>query len=334
MKFYDEFKSSGFNVDDKKKKVFRLYHLYGDHEPYTMSSKAERVDKSSCEEQTAGTIHIVDKMLDDMKEKGIYDDSTIIIVADHGDVYKAEYSMMMIKDAGNTDEYKVSHVPASAFDLTYYLAALAGKTPDGQEYGLPIDTLEEGMERERHMFHNKTNDNKFVIEEYMTTSEASDHDALKLVKVHKETEDENTPYVLGTELSFQTDATGNKYCIEGIGSSSGFRSVLRGPYAAFSFPIKDLPDSGSITVHFDLHPKTVKGLKMKVTANGEEVLDAETDEEMIQSGLDIEIPVSVFKDSDKLKLEFSFPDISEDEMNVDVRKRSDTLSLLSMVIDK
>ena len=331
VSFYKNFTESGYSVGDKEK-VFRLYHLYGDHEPYTMSSKVKRVKKSSCEEQTAGVLHIVDNMLDDMRDKGLYDDATIIITADHGDLHKAEHSMLLIKTSGDTDEYRTSHVPASAFDLTIFLADIAGKELTDQTYGLPIDSLKEDMDRERHVFHNTTNDNKFIIDEYVTTGDAGDFDKYELVKEYKETEDENTPYELGTELSFQTDATANKYCLEGMGTSTGFRCVLRGPYAVFSFPIQDPPADGDITVHFDLHKKSVTGLKMIITANGEEVFNGETTQEMNEEGLDIKVPASVLDDSGKLKLEFRFPEIDESEMDLKPRYRSDTLSFLSMVI--
>ena len=330
--FYKDFTSSKYTVNKDKPKVFRLYHLYGDHEPYNLSSKAKRVEKSSCKEQTEGTMLIVEKMLDDMKEKGLYDDSTIIITADHGDLEKAQYSMLLIKASGDTDDYRISHVPASAFDLTIYLAGLAGVELKDQTYGLPIDSLKEGMDRERHVFHNTTNDNKFIIDEYVTTGDARDLDKYEHVKQYKESEDENTPYELGTELSFTTDATGNKYCVEGLGTSTGFRCVLRGPHAKFSFPIKDIPKEGGVTVHFDLHYKTVSGMKMIVTANGEEVFNGKTDEDMIKNGLDITVPASAFSDSDKLVLEFAFPEIDESEMEIGARERTDTLSLLSMVI--
>ncbi len=330
--FYKDFTSSKYTVNKDKPKVFRLYHLYGDHEPYNLSSKAKRVEKSSCKEQTEGTMLIVEKMLDDMKEKELYDDSTIIITADHGDLEKAQYSMLLIKASGDTDDYRISHVPASAFDLTIYLAGLAGVELKDQTYGLPIDSLKEGMDRERHVFHNTTNDNKFIIDEYVTTGDARDLDKYEHVKQYKESEDENTPYELGTELSFTTDATGNKYCVEGLGTSTGFRCVLRGPHAKFSFPIKGIPKEGGVTVHFDLHYKTVSGMKMIVTANGEEVFNGKTDEDMIKNGLDITVPASAFSDSDKLVLEFAFPEIDESEMEIGARERTDTLSLLSMVI--
>ncbi len=333
VKFYNNYKKEGFSTDGGNK-VFRLYHRYGAHEPYTMNSKIKRVKETTCTEQVAGTINIVMDMLDELKEKGLYDNSTIIITADHGDKFKAGYAMLLVKKAGDTSEYKTTHVPSSSFDLALFLSEIAGEELDDQEYGMKLDSLTEGMKRERHMFHNMTNDSRFVIEEYKTNGDAGDFSSYELVNVYKETEDENTPYELGTKLMFDVNATGNKYCLEGIWKTSGFRTFMRGPHIVFSVPIKNMPESGGLNVHFDFHFKTVKGLKMIAEANGTKVLDTVTDQDMIDNGLDITVPEAAMKDTDKLRLEIDFPEIDEKETEMDVEKQTDTLSLISMVIDK
>ena len=77
-------KEGGLNVMDDKK-AFRFYHLYGAHAPYYLTENNE-MDYSSCNPraQFRGCLLTVYDYMDKLKEDGLYDNSTIIIMADHG----------------------------------------------------------------------------------------------------------------------------------------------------------------------------------------------------------------------------------------------------------
>ena len=70
------------------KNLFVLYHMFGAHGPYYMDENAMRIpvedSKDFLEGQIRGVIKIIQTYIDEMKENGIYDSSTIIITADHG----------------------------------------------------------------------------------------------------------------------------------------------------------------------------------------------------------------------------------------------------------
>lgn len=84
--FYKSLQSRGLQiVDDGSKGAFRLIHMMGSHLPYTLEENGEVTDgQSTLDEQTIGAFHIVEEYLQDMKDLGIYNDSTIIITSDHG----------------------------------------------------------------------------------------------------------------------------------------------------------------------------------------------------------------------------------------------------------
>ena len=324
---------SGLIINKKISKAFRLYHFFGAHEPFDMNRLARRKDSTSREEQVEGVMNIVWDVINDLKKKGLYDDATIIVTADHGCEGLWQHSMLLVKEAGSKGKIRTSHVPVSAYDITLLLADLTGKDLTGQEYGVPIDSLKEGMVRERHMFKNRTDDSRFIIEEYVTDSDASDTESMELVKTYRDKETGDTPYELGTKLTFDADATGNKYCQEGLVSTTGFRCTFGGPKILFSIPIKDPPKEGTLNAHFELQYKTVLGHKVIITANGEEVFSGVIDEELVDKDLDLKIPVSLLGSSNKLDIEFTFPDIDEKELKKKPRKRTETISLTWMQID-
>jgi len=65
---------------------FAYIHLHGSHTPYVMNEKAEPAapGTSSAIIQTKGCFHIVYEYLDQLKQLGMYENSTIIIFGDHG----------------------------------------------------------------------------------------------------------------------------------------------------------------------------------------------------------------------------------------------------------
>lgn len=73
-------------IDTVKEPVFSVIHVRGVHYPYEINENLELVEEGSITyyEQALGTIRAVTTYLDRLKEAGIYDNSTIILTADHG----------------------------------------------------------------------------------------------------------------------------------------------------------------------------------------------------------------------------------------------------------
>lgn len=85
--FYSELKKGLTYTDNIN--CFRFYHLEGAHYPYIYNRNMEfglheKNDRNRYE-QSVGVLKIVIEYIRQMKEKGIFDDSTFVIMADHGD---------------------------------------------------------------------------------------------------------------------------------------------------------------------------------------------------------------------------------------------------------
>ena len=332
--FINDYRASGFSIDDASDKVFIMYHLRGAHPTYILDRDGKKVKNSTLNDQVAGCFTLVQEMLQDMKDLGVYDNSTIIIVADHGDVGLAERPILLVKEAGSTGAYTTSQAPVSLFDLAVYLTRLAGSTISNQPYGEDLTAVSENEERERHFFINTSGNSQALINEYMTKYAAGDEEHYVLVSSHKDESGADTPYELGTELSFETDGTGNKYCIDGFGMNTGFRTKLLGPKSTLAIPIADLPAAGELTVRIGLYYKGTEVKPFTVLANGQEVLQKFSDKETIKKGLEFTVPVSSFAEDHILNLEFDFPEIDPAEMKWDVDDRTYTISITKIVIKK
>ncbi len=69
---------------DEEQNVFNFIHLLASHNPYGYNSKLKKTDKSNEISQTRGTFKILQEYFNQMKELGVYEDATIIVMADHG----------------------------------------------------------------------------------------------------------------------------------------------------------------------------------------------------------------------------------------------------------
>lgn len=82
VQFYQDFLNAG-GLEVKYVNTYRLYHLFGAHEPYTMNENAEYAISDEIR-QIKGSMKIVDEYIEELRRLNLYDSSTIIITADHG----------------------------------------------------------------------------------------------------------------------------------------------------------------------------------------------------------------------------------------------------------
>lgn len=116
--FYIDFKQQGITTRNDKN-VFVFYHLFGAHGPYNMNEEAEEValGESSLKQQIVGTMKIITDFIDQMKEKGLYDNCTFIITADHGGVALYQNPAVFIKRKGEKKPFTINTAPVTFNNL-------------------------------------------------------------------------------------------------------------------------------------------------------------------------------------------------------------------------
>ncbi|MCH3956179.1 MAG: hypothetical protein LKI67_06065 [Olsenella sp.] len=88
--YYQKLKERGLSINSEDAS-FRFIHLVGTHTPYTMDAQGNLNEEgTSLEDQTLGTFRILSEYLRQLKELRVYDQSTIIVTADHGEWYLTE----------------------------------------------------------------------------------------------------------------------------------------------------------------------------------------------------------------------------------------------------
>lgn len=136
------------NVSESDKNYFIVEHTWGAHTPY---------DKGNSIDTVVYLLDIVREYIDKLKEFGVYDDSTIIIMGDHGSHDLGNYPdstpMFMVKEPGRkSDALTTSSAPVYFADLmSIYLvnAGIYNEETDKELFGPSIYDFDEDSQRER-----------------------------------------------------------------------------------------------------------------------------------------------------------------------------------------
>lgn len=171
-------------------KAFKFYHFNGSHPPFVLDAGGNNIgERSGLVDQTMGCFNIIYRGLQQMKEMGTYDDATILILGDHGDVVndyypaeKATYIGLFYKPAGSAGTPIVqSKAPVSQKNIVATLAQAAGLP--FEKYGRPLGDIGEDEEIER-FYHLAVLDEDFkedVLYTYSIVGEASNFDNWTIV---------------------------------------------------------------------------------------------------------------------------------------------------------
>jgi hypothetical protein len=174
--FYQECLNSDFNISSDK--CFKLIHLSAAHYPFEYTKDVEYVTYSSYEDNMACSNTILETYINKLKEEGVYDNSVIVITADHGisednDDYKRMNPILFVKginehhDSMQTDSAPISH---DDFREAYFRLLDAASSDE-------IFDWKESDERERKIRFGYSPFSELI--EYIQTGHASDTATLK-----------------------------------------------------------------------------------------------------------------------------------------------------------
>lgn len=191
-KYYEELQHYGLSIDNTGQNgSFRFIHLFGSHPPYTLDRNVEPTDdpsKQNVEEQTMGAFRIVAQYIAELKRLGVYENTSIIITADHGDWYltstdiqKPSAPAIFYKPAGQTSEeasrtMQVSDAPVWHYDiLAQTLKDMGVDQQTLSNYTTPLDESYEGENRPRYYIETLSNGKRDIfVREFVINGDAND----------------------------------------------------------------------------------------------------------------------------------------------------------------
>lgn len=166
--FYKKLTESGLSIDYETDNALIIEHINGIHGPFTIDERAQMVTDSNIDLTIKGLFVILDEYLTQLKGINKYNDSTIIITADHGSAsyYGNGYQpIFLIKEHGESHISMIKNsAPISADDFQATILSILEE--DYAAFGTSIYDWHGEDTRERSVFYPQAEDSTHYFYRY------------------------------------------------------------------------------------------------------------------------------------------------------------------------
>ena len=303
INYYTQLKNSNLEITDDVA-CYRLIHLRGVHSPFTMDENINEVTDGTdvtAVDAAKGCLKIVYSYLEQLKAHELYDNSTIVVMADHGVTKdKPTNPLFIVKPRQSTGGLKISSAPVCQGDLMATIMEDIGLNLQGK-YGQSAFEIKEGDDRERKFLYyswDNSWDSAYLPKmfEYYIDPESNDTSSFHLANY------EAAAYQLGDIIDFSRGGTSKQYCIDGFSNPEETFTWSSADSAVMAFQLATSPKR-SLLVRFNFNRVFTNSQRLIVKVSDEVLFDAD-----IQSGGTVQfvIPHQIIAET-KLELDFEFP---------------------------
>lgn len=187
--FISKMQQDGLNVE-KGTKQFKFIHLNGAHYPYENDEKGQEVAKNtvSAVQCARGALQTVLDYIDELKQNGAYDNTAIIITADHGYYWDGTLTSptFLVKPMNATGDFQISDSPAGQTDFAATILELSGLNQE-HKYGKSVFEIPLESDRERFFYQyylsESGDDSRYRLIEYQVDNKGNTRDHFHLTDV-------------------------------------------------------------------------------------------------------------------------------------------------------
>lgn len=158
-RFRDGIRSAEWTESDEK--TIKYIYTIGSHYPYRIDRDGNDVHMGEVTaiECARGVLSIVEEYLDHLREAGTYDNTSIIITADHGYYWDGtlQSPVMLVKPKGNSGILDISDAPVCQADVAGTILELSGLS-NYEAYGDSMLHIDGDSLRERRFYQYYLND--------------------------------------------------------------------------------------------------------------------------------------------------------------------------------
>lgn len=160
------------------KNSFKFIHLRGAHLPVDRDKDMNLIDEGTYRDGVEASITLAEKWLDKIRTAGVYDNSVVIIMADHGyseniSLWDRQNPLLLIKGKNESHEFNISDAPISFSDLQLAYERLL----DGSQSDKVFDWKEDDVRERRYLYYADWRHDEEMIE-YISYGKANDSSSL------------------------------------------------------------------------------------------------------------------------------------------------------------
>jgi hypothetical protein len=237
---------------DSSTEIMKFYHLQGVHPPYILNENLEYDDTMTrgFSRQAAASVKIAARFVEELKRIGVYDNSLIFILADHGDwqvMIDAANPFLLVKRIGEKGRLKISKAPVTFGEISSTVAREIG-IPQSFE-GVSLFGIPDSAQRERKFRYYKwmSDDYGFNNDYVKNLVEYSIYGDVQDANSWKETFVEYTPtgvkhihrerYRYGARVNFSKNESKNDFNTLGWSEPESLFTWTNGNRTDLVFPI-------------------------------------------------------------------------------------------------
>jgi len=291
-------------------KIYHLIHLRGTHPPFELNADITYADEGEATVASAGMacLNIVREYISQLKELGVYDDSLIIITADHGQssAFKAQ-PIFMLKKFNNNEFVKQNNLAVSHSNIMpTVLDAIDCNTEDYIYNSLYEDIKTSDIYR-KHLYYQWDNDWDKEYLPDMTEYEIDNNGVYfytgKKYTSQGEIEQNIYEYEVNDTIYFNSENDGTRYFVEGISVIENDSVWSEDQTSKMIIDCGEYTDTLIGKIKF----KNIFNSPQRLIISCEEHLLFDAEVSSVEDEIFIEIPSECIKNG-KLIIDFSYPD--------------------------
>ena len=178
--FYTSILSEQISTNNKYTSALRFYHMFGSHPGAVINENGEYQIDVTLPQALRGNLKIIQAYLEKLKATDAYDNTTIIITADHGE-FQGELSrpqtcLLLVKEAGADTSLPIDFSDAPVCQEDLFPTVLKALGANYSDFGTPLSEISENETRTRYHYNTEidfSNGYETTLREYTINGTAS-----------------------------------------------------------------------------------------------------------------------------------------------------------------
>lgn len=277
---------NGKMTSKSNQKTYRMYYFKGVHPPYNLDVNGDLIeyngetavidyvedihDNQMIYQQTIGSIRIMENFIRALKDEGIYDQTDIIITADHG--WENRYNpILLMKTKDTVGDFRVSHAPVSyVSDFVPTIRSVINESYQEEKTVFDYTEEEERARRFYIYFVNKSDRSYYGRDTYVTFSN-------KVIpsEFYRFWDKEDALYHIGDKITFTYENDGRRYFSFGISNIETDSAWTSGKSSQINLNIGIGRLKKNLTGEFQFKSIFAEPQRLVIRSNGRILYDSE-----------------------------------------------------------